>query len=349
MHEQFLLAALEQATLGQGRCAPNPCVGAVAVRNGAIIAQAWHQGAGSPHAEHLLLAQFPPKTPGVSVYITLEPCNHWGRTPPCVDALIHHGVDEVIFAYMDPNPIVAKNRSSERLEEKGIKVLHYPMPQINEFYKSYTHWMQTKTPRVTVKMAQSLDGKIGFSSARAKLSNAACEEFTHLKRAATDIILTSAKTILIDNPLMNVRLNETVTAKHVAILDPELRLDSNAAVFSSAAHCHIYHLAGRHANYPNSSFYPMPESEGHIDLKAVLNHLGELGMHDVWVEVGGAIFSSLHHQGLVHKTYLYIVPVNLGHNSIQAYQKPGMFDPKHRITWIPQDDNMIACIDWQED
>ena len=103
MHEQFLLAALEQAKLGQGQCAPNPSVGAVAVQNGKIIAQAFHKGAGTPHAEQLLLAQLPPKMLGVNVYITLEPCNHWGKTPPCVQVLSDYGVERVYFAYFDPS------------------------------------------------------------------------------------------------------------------------------------------------------------------------------------------------------------------------------------------------------
>ena len=137
MHKQFLLAALKQAELGKGQCAPNPSVGAIAVRNGIIIAQDWHRGAGSLHAEQLLLAQFPPKTPGVSVYITLEPCNHWGRTPPCIDALIEHGVEQVFFAFRDPNPLVAKKDVFALLGAHGIKVSHSPLPEIDEFYQSY--------------------------------------------------------------------------------------------------------------------------------------------------------------------------------------------------------------------
>ena len=133
MHEKFLLAALEQAELGQGLCAPNPSVGAVAVQNGNIIAQAWHKGSGTPHAEQLLLAQIAPKTPGVSLYITLEPCTHWGKTPPCVDAIIEHGIEQVFFAYLDPNPLVAQNNSAKKLEAQGIQATHIPLPVIDAF------------------------------------------------------------------------------------------------------------------------------------------------------------------------------------------------------------------------
>ena len=367
MHEQFLLAALEQARLGQGSCAPNPCVGAVAVHNGTIIAHAFHNGAGTPHAEQLLLAQLPPKIPGISVYITLEPCNHWGKTPPCVQALVDYGVEQVVFAYYDPNPLVAVNNSSEQLRQQGISVTHYPLKEIDDFYTSYTHWVETGKPRVTVKMAQSFDGKIGRADGdRLILSNGLCAEFTHKQRAIYDVILTSAKTIHCDNPKMNVRLNGHEQAKIVAIIDKNLSLDQNALIFSTASHCLIYHrtgvtvpqdqIAGRSSasiekkdQVPRCTYYAMPIKNNQLDLAAVISHLGELGYHDVWVEAGGAVFSALHKQRLVDRTYLYLVPTSLGENAVSAYQQNGIFDRKHRVSWHVMGDNMIACLDWSED
>jgi diaminohydroxyphosphoribosylaminopyrimidine deaminase/5-amino-6-(5-phosphoribosylamino)uracil reductase len=354
MHEQFLLAALKQAKLGQGFCAPNPSVGAVAVQNGNIIAQAYHRGAGSPHAEQLLLAQLTPKTPGVRIYITLEPCNHWGRTPPCVNAIINHGVEEVFFSYLDPNPLVAQNDSSAQLREHGIKVTHLPLPEIDEFYKSYSYWTASHKPRVTVKIAQSLDGKIGYpEDNRFILSNSKCSEFTHKLRAASDVILTSSRTIQQDNPRLNVRLNNREQAKPVAIIDRNLGLNEHALIFSTASHCHIYHDQGETTptklnHYPNSTYHPMPASQGKMNLGAIIAHLGELGFHDVWVEAGGAIFSALHKEGLVHRTYLYIVPIYLGEKAVSAYQNMELFDCRHKVSWHEMGDNMVACIDWQE-
>lgn len=352
MHEQFLLAALEQAKLGRGFCAPNPSVGAVAVQNGNIIAQAWHRGAGTPHAEQLLLSQITPQTPGVKLYVTLEPCNHWGKTPPCVDAIIRHGIEEVIFSYFDPNPIVAKNNTTAQLHEHGIQVAHVPMTIIDEFYKSYAYWTVTHKPRVTVKIAQTLDGKIGRSvGERVILSNRLCEQFTHQMRAASDVILTSAKTVQRDNPRMNVRLDDQEIAKPVAIIDRNLSLPDDAKIFSTAKHCHIYHQpqVSQEKIYPNSTHYAMPLKNGFMDLNAVIIHLGELGYHDVWVEAGGAIFSTLHLEGLVHRTYLYIVPQSLGDQAISAYQQHGLFERAHTVSWHAMGDNMIACLDWQED
>lgn len=349
MHEKFLLAALEQAKLGRGLCAPNPSVGAVAVQNGNIIAQASHLGAGTPHAEQLLLAQITPKMPGVSLYITLEPCNHWGKTPPCVDAIIQYGIEQVFFSYLDPNPLVARNNSSAKLREHGIKVTHIPLEPINEFYKSYTYWTLTHRPRVTVKIAQTLDGKIGQSEGnRLLLSNSLCAQFTHEMRAASDVILTTDRTIHFDNPKLNARLNNTEQAKPVAIIDQHLSLNTDAIIFSTASHCHIYHHDTKSVAYSNSSLYSIPAKNGTMDLSAIIIHLGELGYHDVWVEAGGALFSSLHSEGLVHRTYLYIVPTSLGEKAVSAYQKSGLFDRAHTVSWQAMGDNMIACLDWQE-
>ena len=349
MHEKFLLAALELAQKGQGFCAPNPCVGALAVRNGVIIAQAWHHGAGTPHAEQLVLTQFASQTSGVTLYITLEPCNHWGRTPPCVDAIIKHGIEEVIFSYLDPNPIVVKNNSTNKLRAQGIRVSHVPIAAITDFYLSYSQWTITHKPRVTVKMAQSLDGKIaGPHGARMHLSNSLCHDMTHHMRAASDVILTTARTIVQDNPKINVRLNNTEQSKPVAIIDSHLIIKNEAAIFSSAKHCLIYHLNESHSKaYPNSTFFTMPNKNGKMDLSAVITHLGVLGYHDVWVEAGGALFTALHLEGLVDRTYLYIVPQNLGQNALSAWQHPGIFERQHTVSWRVMEDNVIACLDWQ--
>jgi diaminohydroxyphosphoribosylaminopyrimidine deaminase/5-amino-6-(5-phosphoribosylamino)uracil reductase len=191
MHEQFLLVALEQAWLGRGFCAPNPSVGAVAVQNGKIIAQAWHQSAGKPHAEQLVLSQLPTNQNDITLYVTLEPCNHWGKTPPCVDAIIQYGIKRVVYAYSDPNPVVAANKTPHLLEQHGIEVVHHPLPVINDFYHSYRHWSTTKRPFLTAKMAQTFDGKIaGPEGERVTLSNSLCSEFTHkypLKRRSLNL------------------------------------------------------------------------------------------------------------------------------------------------------------------
>lgn len=351
MHKKFLLAALAQAKSGRGLCAPNPSVGAVAVKNGKIIAQAHHQGAGTPHAEQLLLAQFPAGTPGISLYVTLEPCNHWGRTPPCVDAIIQHGIEKVVYAYTDPNQIVVKNNTPQRLKEKKIAVIHYPLPEVDDFYQSYAWWTQTGKPWVTVKMAHSLDGGIaGTDGVRKQLSNLACQTLTHQLRANSDVILTSAKTILQDKPLLNVRRGESAEGRILAILDKKLEVDADSPAIQAAKAVHIYHDGTVNKKYPAScQLQVIPLIDNQIDLKLVIQHLGNQGYHDVLVEAGGRIFSALHASGLVNRTYLYIVPVFLGRSATPLFPEMSELTKISAVSWQMMEDNMVACLDWQED
>lgn len=350
MYRQFLLAALKQAWLGRGVCAPNPSVGAVAVHNGQIIAQSWHRGAGTPHAEQLLLQQLPKNIPGITLYVTLEPCNHWGKTPPCSDAIVDYGIKQVVYAYRDPNPIIIANDTPGQLTEHGIEVLYYPLPEIDTFYQSYHHWVLTHKPWVTVKIAQTLDGKIaGAKGERVYLSNAACAEFTHQQRSCSDIILTTARTVNQDDPLLTVRIPGIEVAKPVAIIDGHGTLNQEAKIFTTATHCHIYH----DERYPmqtvrqkNASYYAIPATQGQLDLGAVITHLGHLGYHDVWVEAGGILFSSLHQEHLVNKTHIYIVPTILGDAAVAAYHHKDIFNHASKISWQAMGDNMIASLDW---
>ncbi|MDF1684590.1 MAG: bifunctional diaminohydroxyphosphoribosylaminopyrimidine deaminase/5-amino-6-(5-phosphoribosylamino)uracil reductase RibD [Legionellaceae bacterium] len=338
MHEQFLLAALEQARLRRGQTAPNPSVGAVAVRAENIIAQAFHPGVGQPHAEQVLVQMLPEDCSDITVYVTLEPCNHWGRTQPCVDALIARRVKQVVYAYADPNPVVAENNTPALLKAHGIDVLHYPMPVINKFYESYTFWFKTGRPWVTVKMAQTFDGKIaGEGGARTTLSNAACADFTHQERLHTDVILTTAKTIQADNPLLNARVGDAVVAKPVAVLDRTRSLEASTHLYihKTAKKLHLYH--GK-------------PDEHQLDLHAILDDLGRIGYHDVWVEAGAELFNYLHQHNLVQRTYLYLVPKVLGSQALSLYTqntpKDFLAQAKH-IAWEAMGDNLKVTLDWQ--
>jgi diaminohydroxyphosphoribosylaminopyrimidine deaminase/5-amino-6-(5-phosphoribosylamino)uracil reductase len=299
----------------------------------------------------LVLAKIPPKTKGVTLYITLEPCNHWGQTPPCVDAIIDYGIDTVVFAYKDPNPVVARNNSSELLRKKGVKVLHIPLAEIDAFYQSYAYWTRTRTPWVTIKLAVSLDGKIaGSQGLPQQLSNALCSDFTHEKRKNSDVILSSATTIQNDNPLLNVRLANQEQGKKLAIIDSHLNLSSDARIFTSATFCHIYHSDRLKPQMQHSKcqFHPIAETQGLLDLPHIISHLGGLGYHDVWVEVGAGLFAAFHEQGLVQQTYLYVTPTLLGGDALSGFQKTTLFEKRHHLEWIPMGNNALACFDWME-
>lgn len=351
MHKQFILAALDQAWLGRGICAPNPSVGAVAVRDNTIIARAWHQGAGTAHAEQRILEQLPAGITGITLYVTLEPCNHFGKTPPCVLSIIDYGIERVVYGFSDPNPVVIANNTPHILKQHGIDVIYFPLAEINTFYQSYYYWTKTSKPWVTAKLAHTLDGKIAANQGeKIQLSNELCADFTHLQRLRTDVILTTARTIINDDPAFNVRLKATKQKKVIAIIDTRLSLPMNATIHTTAAHCHIYHDENLsvQAPQPNCSYHPLPTKEGHLDLLGVIEHLGELGYHDAWVEAGGLLFSALHEQSLVQTTYLYIVPDLLGADATPGFYGKTMFHHAHTLSWQAQGNNMIACLQWKE-
>lgn len=351
MHNDFMLAALEQAWLGRGICAPNPSVGAVAVLNDEIIARAWHRGAGTAHAEQLILEQIPVGLANVVLYVTLEPCNHWGRTSPCVDAIIQRGVSHVVYGFYDPNPLVSINNTPAILQKNGIMSTYYPLKEIDDFYQSYQYWTLTKKPWVTVKLAQTLDGKIaGHKGQRCHLSNSECHEFTHQQRLHADVILTTAKTVKHDNPQLNVRLKGYEQSKPLAIIDSRLSLSREARLLNTNQPCHIYHDAHYSVTnpYPHCEYYAIPAKDGFLDLSAVLDHLGELGYHDVWVEGGAELFSALHRDKLVQRTYLYVVPKLLGDDATSGFKENTIFSRQHIVSWQTVGDNAIACFDWLE-
>lgn len=350
MHKEYLLSALEQAKLGRGQCAPNPSVGAIAVQHDKIIAEAWHPGAGLPHAEQILLMRLPPSCQDVTLYVTLEPCNHWGRTPPCVDAIISHQIKRVVYAYADPNPVVSVNNTPQILAEHGIEVIHYPLPEIDRFYQSYHHWLLTHKPWVTVKMAQSLDGYIaGPNGARVGISNSLCSEFTHCQRKDSDVILTTSRTILQDNPLLTARmLGQEPVAKPIAVLDTHLQLQTDIPALHLAKQGLIYYDEAQtlHAQQPGCAYYPIPSRANHLDLEAVIRHLGSLGYHDVWVEAGSELFTALHQANLVNRTYVYIAPKILGKTGLPLYANEDLFASAQTMSWQILDDNVILTIDW---
>ncbi|WP_338521569.1 bifunctional diaminohydroxyphosphoribosylaminopyrimidine deaminase/5-amino-6-(5-phosphoribosylamino)uracil reductase RibD [Candidatus Legionella polyplacis] len=350
IHKIFMRLALKQAWLGKGFCSPNPSVGAVVVKDNKIIAKSYHRGFGSEHAEVSVLKKIPTNIKHLIMYVTLEPCNHWGKTPPCVNAIIAYGVYKVVYGFPDPNFIVKKNNTSKILQNAGIKVIYFPLEEVNSFYKSYDYWVKNKKPWITAKIAQSLNGKISFlkNKERCLISNKLCSEFTHKQRLYSDVILTTSKTIERDNPLLNVRLRNKSIKKPIAILDRSLSLNKDMRVFYSAKSCYIYYDSKYDIKniINNCYYYPVRSSANFLDIKTIISHLGNMGYHDVWVEAGGKLFSNLHYYNLVQCTYVYIAPRLLLGKAISAFQRQIDFCRSKKIYWKIKKDNAILCIEW---
>lgn len=349
MHNQFMHRAYLQACLGRGLCAPNPSVGAVLVYQDKIISEAWHQGVGQAHAEQRVLDKAKDLPASATLYVTLEPCNHWGRTPPCVKAIIEAGIKRVFYGYADPNPLVAANDTPAQLRAHGIEVIHYPLALIEDFYQSYRYWTRTRKPVVTVKMALSLDGKIaGKEGKPVHLSNEICHQFTHEKRRITDRILTTAQTVIQDNPAFTARLGGMEQKKAVAIIDSSLKMPATASILKKASHCYIYHNKQIPVTTPYAGchYHAVSATDEGLDLKAIIEDLGAQGAHDIWVEAGGRLFTALHQAGLVQRTWLYLVPQILGRHATEAFHDTQLFSKPYQLDWQACGDNMIACFDW---
>jgi diaminohydroxyphosphoribosylaminopyrimidine deaminase / 5-amino-6-(5-phosphoribosylamino)uracil reductase len=309
------MIALELARSQQGFCAPNPSVGAIIVQSGQVIASGCHHGPGTPHAEveAIRLLDTGRDLSDAQLYVTLEPCCHTGRTPPCTDLIIKSGIGEVIIAHQDPNPLV-KGQGMQQLEATGI-VCHYcPIPEISTFYRAYDYWWETHLPWVTLKLAISANGKIALASKRpAAITGQACQHLTHQQRREHDILFTTAETVLNDNPQFNVRLpGETIT-KPIAILDRRLRLTAQEKIFSSAETIILFYSAcyenlKKLAQLRGQGVTCIAVTEGAagLDLAAVLSYLGENGYHQCWVEVGADCFRAFIASQYVNACLLYL-------------------------------------------
>lgn len=352
-HKPFLDHTLRLANTRRGVCAPNPSVGAIVVSDGKILATGVHESPGSPHAEIVALNQLKAPPRDAILYVSLEPCSHWGKTPPCFDGIIRAGIKHVVFAYSDPNPLTKKINIIEAFKQKGIKCEHVNHDEIALFYQSYQHWMIHKRPYVTAKIAQSLDGKIaGPKREVVKLTGQALDLFTHQQRLVSDMILTTAQTVIQDDPALTVRLDGEVIGKTVVILDRELRLTGREQVFQLAKKIICFYDKERKTNIVDSDkivYIPVSSNDNKLNIDAIFNILGELGCHDLWIESGAMFFSSCLRAGLLNRLLLYIEPCYLGKQHLSAYQglTPYLFKENASVTWRVVDNSMIAQFEFK--
>ncbi len=312
--QTYLTQALALATLRRGFCSPNPSVGAIIVQNNQILATGHHHAAGSPHAEIDALQKLSMQAQGATIYITLMPCCHWGKTPPCTDALIQAGIKRVVYGHPDLNPEVME-KSVSLLEAKGILCEYIPIPEITTFYESYDHWRKTKTPNVTAKIAITLNGKIaGPKGERIQITGQALHEFTHQCRKNADAILTTIKTIVNDAPQLNARIKNETIAKPIYLLDSNLNFPLTATVLKTAKSLTIFHAKAadcmRQQTLQQSGVQciAVDKNEHGLDLKQVLQYIGQQGIHDLWVEAGGKCFAALMKQNLLQRALIYVAP-----------------------------------------
>lgn len=319
MNKNFLLKTLQLAKKRRGFCAPNPSVGAVIVKGNKIISEGYHFVPGQPHAETIAIKKAGEQAKNSTLYVSLEPCSHQGRTPPCVKTIIAAKIQHVFFAYKDPNPDVSGN-GQRILQQAGIPCEQLNIPEINQFYRSYYHWIRYKKPWVTAKIAVSLDGKISFQNKPAAITHEQANAFTHQLRRSSDAILTSINTVLNDDPQLNARCNNETIAKNIYVLDRQLQFPFNARLLNTAKNLTLFHDQSiKPINHPRIRCVGISMDGNHLDLKNALDKIGNDGIHDLWVEVGSQYFNTLLQQQLVNEVYFYISRKILGDDAKAAF------------------------------
>lgn len=356
-HIYWLQKALTLAEERRGFCTPNPAVGAVLVKDQQLLATGTHWMSGAAHAEAVAIQQAP-LTQGATLYVTLEPCCHRNKkTPPCTELIIQSGITQVIYGFSDPNPAV-NGQGAMRLHAAGIPCLHYALPEIDVFYRSYQFWWEHRRPFVTAKLAISLDGKIaGPEGKRVQLTSQKANQFTHQQRRCTDAILTTIKTIQKDNPLFNVRLKNKTWKKPLYILDSQLALPLQAHIFETTASITVFHQAIMDKNVDTVTLshrraclmqhgvrcVEMPPVSTGLDLAAILDFIAQVdGQHDLWVEAGGRCFAAFNHAQLLQRALVYIAPICLGSMAQSALLENGIGKNLKWYQWLNQMPDIIC-------
>ncbi|MCL7489535.1 MAG: bifunctional diaminohydroxyphosphoribosylaminopyrimidine deaminase/5-amino-6-(5-phosphoribosylamino)uracil reductase RibD [Desulfobulbaceae bacterium] len=319
----YMRLAIQEAEKGRGRTSPNPCVGAVIVRDDTVVGRGWHRRAGTPHAEVNAISDAGAYAVGATIYVTLEPCNHTARTPPCTGAILDAGLARVVVGMPDPNPAVAGGGNAY-LQSRGIAVesgvLEEECRAINRPFIKHS---ATGMPWVVMKAGMSLDGKITYRSGRGgRITGEESQRFTHGLRNTLDALLVGIDTVIIDDPSLTTRLPETDDARDPlrVVLDTNLRLSPDAGILrqQSAASTWIYCSPDAPADHKErlvdagAIIHPVEITGGRPDIRAVLAHLGSRDVTSVLVEGGATIHGALLENDLADEVYLFTAPFFIG-------------------------------------
>lgn len=313
--------ARDLAERGRYTAAPNPLVGAVVVRGGEIVGEGWHERAGGPHAEVTALESAGPAAGGADLHVTLEPCNHHGKTPPCIDAILRAGIRRVVAGHLDPNPKM-RGRSVELLREAGVEVEVLNDAGFEEQNEQFAHAMRAGRPFVHVKLAATLDGRIAAEGGkRAWITGEPARRRVHELRAEAGAVLIGAGTARADDPLLTIRdLPSEPPPVTRIILDPHLTIDPYSQLARTARELPVVVFATENADEAQADelralgieVVSAPGVDGELDLRFVLEELDGRGIRGVLVEGGGETAGRFVAANLADKLTLFYAPTVLG-------------------------------------
>jgi diaminohydroxyphosphoribosylaminopyrimidine deaminase / 5-amino-6-(5-phosphoribosylamino)uracil reductase len=329
---EYMALALRLAQRGLFTSAPNPRVGCVLVKNQKILAQGWHQWAGQAHAEVHALSQLPDEQAacGATAYVTLEPCSHTGRTGPCCDALIKAGVERVVVAAQDPNPLVA-GRGLQRLRDAGVQVecglMQAAAIDIN---RGFIKRMLQGIPWISSKLAMSLDGRTAMANGESQwITSPQARADVHRQRAACDAVLTGIDTVLSDNPRLDARVDYECKAPVKVVLDSRLRLPVSAQLLTTPGETWVVTCVQDRRKHQalldaGCKIFCVAQNNGHVDLAQAFQCLAQQQINYVWVEAGAVLNGALLEQGWVDDWQIYMATSILGDQGRGLFHLPGL-------------------------
>ena len=335
---EYMQRALRLAERGLFTTDPNPRVGCVIVRDGRIVGEGWHRRAGEPHAEILALHEAGELAKGASVYVTLEPCSHHGKTPPCADALLDAGVARVIAATGDPNPEVG-GYGFERLKKGGVDVhtglLEQAARNINP---GFVKRMESGRPYIRLKLAMSLDGRTAMASGESQwITGEAARADVQRLRARSSVIMTGIDTVLHDDPSLNVRMTAQqlgidgeVRQPHRVVLDSQLRFPSGSRMLSLEGRTTVLTTRADSGELP-CEVVRLDQSDGRLDLHSVMAWLAGQQANEVHVEAGANLCGALLEHKLVDEIVVYIAPHIMGSDARGLFSIAGLERMADRI------------------
>lgn len=339
MDIEFMETAMELARRGRGRTSPNPLVGAVVVKGGKIVGKGYHKGVGLPHAEVNAIREAGSNAKGGDLYINLEPCDHYGRTPPCTLAIIKAGIKRVFIGMRDPNPLVS-GRGINRLRRAGIEVktglLKERSRKLNEAYIKY---MTTKTPFVTLKMALTLDGRIATRGGVSKwITGEKARRYVHRMRGVVDAVIVGVGTILKDDPHLTTRLVKGKNP-HRVVVDKTLKIPLNANVFNLPSGVRLFLATTQKASRERiegvrgkgAEVIVLPEKEGGVDMGRLMLELGKRGIMELMCEGGSSVATSAIRGGIIDKVVLFYAPRFFGGEGLPLFGDIGIKGLKDAI------------------
>lgn len=320
MNEYYMRQALQIAAFAEGRTSPNPLVGAVVVQGGRIVGQGWHRKAGTPHAEIHALSQAGELSKDAELYVTLEPCNHHGRTGPCTEAVIHAGIKRVVVAMTDPNPLVA-GEGLVRLRQAGIEVVEGVLAQeAAKQNEVFIKWIATGMPFGVFKTAMTIDGKIATAAGQSQwISGPEARLHVHKLRDRYDTIFTGIGTILADDPQLTTRLPEGGKNPIRVVVDSLARIPLTAKLLNDGQARTIIAVSSRapaskidQIRSRGAEVVQVEETEGRLDLRCLFQWLGKQGITSMLIEGGAAVAASALNSNLVDKVCWFIAPKIIG-------------------------------------